>query len=241
MAILQLDITENRPDGQAANERGELTDWQREWMIRQLKKPRPARILLLPHDTTIAGITSLIVTVFLTFVLGTVFKPADLFLVVSLLVGMLVFLRIAYHDNIGALQNRRYFSARLRPHLWNARQKLAKDHYQIESWDGPVRFVIYPPGAYWMAGIESVEDTYVIETPLHIFAVSKTLWEALRPHAENDFTLHYLTEPVPALLSVAHIPLSEPPTDAELSAVIGIGDDGELIYEEQNQQARSKA
>jgi hypothetical protein len=38
--------------------------------------------------------------------------------------------------------------------------------------------------------MESAEDTYVIEIPLHIFAVSKTLWEALRPHAENDFTLH---------------------------------------------------
>jgi len=45
MAILQLDITENRPDGQAANERGELTDWQRDRLVNQLEYPYQPRRL----------------------------------------------------------------------------------------------------------------------------------------------------------------------------------------------------
>ncbi len=243
MAILQLDITENRPDGQAANERGELTDWQRDRLVNQLEYPYKPPI---PHLTDVAKI-ALLVAVYLAILIGGMWSRltypllSDYRSLVFMAIGVLICLGIGCWGILGALWKWLRYRTQVRPHLQDASHRLANTDYRIERWQGPVRFVIYPPGAYRMAGIESVEDTCVIETPLHHFVVSKTLWEALRPHAENDFTLHYLTEPVPALLSIAHIPLSEPPTDAELSAIIGIGDDGELIYEEQNQQARSKA
>lgn len=243
MAILQLDITENRPDGQAANERGELTDWQRDRLVNQLEYPYQPRILPLTDATKIALLVAVSLAIFMGVIWSDLRYPlqSDYRTMQAMALAVLISLGIGCWGILGALWKWLRYRTQVRPHLQDASHRLAKTDYRIERWQGPVRFVIYPPGAYRMAGIESVEDTCVIETPLHHFAVSKTLWEALRPHAENDFTLHYLTEPVPALLSVAHIPLSEPPTDAELSAVIGIGDDGELIYVEQNQQARSKA
>jgi len=66
------------------------------------------------------------------------------------------------------------------------------------------------------------------------------LWDQFRNHAEDGLILHYLTNPLVTLLSVERILLDEPPeapTDAELATVIGIGDDGELIYEEQSDQS----
>ncbi len=243
MAILQLDITENRPDGQAANERGELTSWQRNWLLSHLNSPPQLRIPFSTENVKIAGVVSPIMMVVSVIMLsglsGRILTVSSM--LSAIVLGAAVFIGIAYRPTFSALWQRYRFYKQAELYLWNAHYRLTHDDYQIESWEGPVRFVIYPPGAYRMFDMESAEDTYAIATPLHIFAVSKTLWEALRPHAENDFTLHYLTEPVPALLSVAQIPLSEPPTDAELASVIGIGDDGELIYEEQNQQARSKA
>jgi hypothetical protein len=240
MAILQLDITENRPDGQAANERGELTDWQREWLVKQLKNPRQPRILLSAENANIAETAGLVLFVAVGFVLKELTRnQLTMFSwLLAIVLSMLLYVGIGHRGTIRALWKRRRFSARIRPPLRNAYLKLATGNYQIESWNGPVRFIMFPPGTYHMFGIESFEDTYVIATSMHNFPVSKAMWESLRPHAENDFILHYLSEPVPTLLSIAHIPRSEPPTDAELSAVIGIGDDGELIYAEQDGEAR---
>jgi len=66
MAILQLDITENRPDGQAANERGELTDWQRKRLVNQLEYPYQ------PHTRsfTVAATIALTIAVSLAIFTG---------------------------------------------------------------------------------------------------------------------------------------------------------------------------
>lgn len=233
MAILQLDITENRPDGQAANERGELTNRQRNWLLRQLEDSDQPNVPRATNGALVAG--------FLFVIIGLIWNTlqyprlADYRQLEIIALGVLLYLYLAI-----ALSGRTrlHHRTQVRPPLQTARQRLANGDYQIESWIGPVRFVIYPPGAYRVGDVESARDTYVIETHLHHFAVSKALWETLRPYAENDFTLHYLTEPVVMLLSIVHIPRSEPPTDAELASVIGISDDGELIYEEQDGEAR---
>lgn len=243
MAILQLDITENRPDGQAANERGELTDWQRERLVNQLEYPYQPHTRSFTVAATIALTIAVSLAIFTGMMWSSLRYPRQWHyrFIQAMAFGVLICFGIGCSGIFGMLWKRLRYRTQVRPHLQDASHRLANADYRIERWQGPVRFVIYPPGAYRMAGIESVDETCVIETPLHIFAVSKTLWESLRPHAENDFTLHYLTEPVPALLSIVHTLRSEPPTDSELSAVIGIGDDGELIYEEQGDQNRQQS
>lgn len=75
---------------------------------------------------------------------------------------------------------------------------------------------------------------------MHQFQVSKALWEQFRTFADDGLILYYLTEPFVTLLSMERIPMSEPPTDAELATVTGINEEGELIYEEQDQAARRR-
>ena len=67
----------------------------------------------------------------------------------------------------------------------------------------------------------------------------EALWSEFSAYADDGLILHYLTEPLVTLLSVGLIPPPGPPSDAKLASVIGIGDDGELIYEEQDENQRS--
>jgi hypothetical protein len=226
MDSIPLEFTENIEEGRLANERGELSDRQRTYLLREIafrSKPplfwSPVPDLwVFPLSIPLSGFVILLATRQLNWI------PAWLALS-ALLVAFYLFT---------AVRGRWRFTRQERPRLDSARHRLQHDDYWLESWEGPVSFVIRPE-AQWMT--QYTVDRYLIETPLHSFPVSKALWEQLRPQAEGDFTLHYLTEPLVTLLSIEPISLYEPPTDAELATVVGIGDDGELIYEEQGKTA----
>jgi len=255
MSITGLDITTNTEEGRLANEHGELTTQQREWLVNQLKKPYQPPGSFASKNVKFTKQVLAIMMVITTLVVAEVsasilarlsgsswIAPVLLINAFHILFYVLLYIIfIAYWPAIKRLWKRLRYITRIGPHLWEARRKLATGDYQIESWDGPVRFETYPAYGFEMFGTTSPEATYVLQTQSHTFPVSKALWEALRLNARQDFSLHYLTEPYVTLLSVVPMLRSEPPTDAELASVIGISDDGELIYEEQNQQARSKA
>ncbi len=107
----------------------------------------------------------------------------------------------------------------------------------ITSWQGSARFEVTWQ-TYWYQGKQEYRRVHFIQTPLHEFPVSEALWSQFSAYADDGLILHYLTEPLVTLLSVGLIPPPEPPTDAELASVIGFGDDGELIYEEQDETNR---
>jgi hypothetical protein len=107
--------------------------------------------------------------------------------------------------------------------------RLEMEDLETDSYVGPVRFDIVPSETGYR-----IMDTYWLVTDTQRFPVTREVWESLRPHADQ-IRLNYLTDPFIALLSVEAVTGPEPPTEAELATVTGIGDDGELIYEEQDE------
>jgi hypothetical protein len=80
----------------------------------------------------------------------------------------------------------------------------------------------------------------LLKTPYDRFQVSRQLWDHLQANTDL-MTLYYLTRPVTILLSVKRIPRPIAPTDTELATVTGIGDDGELIYAEQDTPSQTRS
>lgn len=92
-----------------------------------------------------------------------------------------------------------------------------------------------PPIRYYEGSISLDQRTddqsthYLMFVQSHSFELSKALWDSLQPHT-NHVRLHYLTDPAPMLLSIQAVTISTAPTDEDLAQVVGIGDDGELLY-----------
>jgi len=92
-----------------------------------------------------------------------------------------------------------------------------------------------PPIRYYEGSISLDQRTddqsthYLMFVQAHSFELSKALWDSLQPHT-NHVRLRYLTDPVPMLLSIQAVTVSAAPTDEDLAQVVGIGDDGELLY-----------
>jgi hypothetical protein len=92
-----------------------------------------------------------------------------------------------------------------------------------------------PPIRYYEGSISLDQRTddqsthYLMFMQAHSFELSKPLWDSLQPHTSH-VRLHYLTDPVPVLLSIEAVTISTAPTDEDLAQVVGIGDDGELLY-----------
>jgi hypothetical protein len=114
---------------------------------------------------------------------------------------------------------------------WSAvLEDLQAHRYQIESYEGSVEFAVYP---------QEQGATYALVTPTDVLPVLQSVYDAFHARSDN-LMVHYLSKPVVTLLSVAVIPVAEAPTDAELTTVTGIGDDGELIYEEQDTPSKER-
>lgn len=241
MSITGLDITTNTEEGRLANERGDLTMQQYEWLVKQLKNPfQPPTPLPTKNEMAEQRSSFIIMLVTSAVVSGLIEGGHPGSGLAAFLLFQILYLVMYLFSTLSIVRlwNRLRYFTRMGPHLLKARRQLANGDYQIESWDGQVRFDMYPPRAFEMFGTTSAEQTYVLKTRVHTFPVSKALWDALRLDAKQDFSLHYLTEPFVTLLSVVPILRSEPPSDSELASVIGISDDGELIYEEQDGEAR---
>jgi hypothetical protein len=119
-----------------------------------------------------------------------------------------------------------------------ARRRLEGGHYDIDSWDKPVELYAEEPRR-WRRWLLGQRVTYWLVTPMHRFRIPQPLWDHLRRDGDG-MTIYYLSKPLPALLSIHLIPRPDPPTNAELAAVIGLTDEGELIYEEQTPQRSSQ-
>ncbi|HUN05844.1 MAG TPA: hypothetical protein PLQ56_04565 [Aggregatilineales bacterium] len=230
MLTIPLGANENTQEGRLANIRGELSDQQKTRLLHEVDMSRQP-VFKWP---SLQGLPLFLLSLFIaSFTVTT----SDLEQWIPVWLGLALLVGAAY----GAVKlwTQLRFILRERPQLMSIHQRLTANDYQIESWEGPVQFIIHPK-PYSIDGKQVYQDTHFIQTPLHSFPVTKTLWDQFRNHAEDGLILHYLTNPLVTLLSVERILLDEPPeapTDAELATVIGIGDDGELIYEEQSDQS----
>jgi len=223
---VRLDVHENTPGALDANRAGYLATQQHEKLLRELEAAKRVYWSWPPLQPVWNGVISV-------FVFGWL-------MVVGLESGVLIGL-MAFASALAALGYVgqalwQYLHPRLQhPALDRARERLEEKDYQIESWEGSVIFMINPvPMGIGPDRKQHYTDTWIIQTPMHQFSVSRALWEQFRDAAKNGLILYYLTEPLLTLLSIERIPIAEPPTDAELATVIGFGDDGELIYEEQD-------
>lgn len=107
-------------------------------------------------------------------------------------------------------------------------RRLEVRDFLMESYDGPANLELYPEDRS-----QDAHEKHHIRIDDYSFPVTVALWMALRPD-QNNVRLHYMVDPFVALVSAMCIPRVQSPTDEELAHVIGIGDDGELIYEEQD-------
>lgn len=223
-----LDRVTNTPEAFTANQSGQLTPAQQQTLLRNLDYDLhpPIEWPALTQDWQLA-IVGLIVGWVLSFYIGLPLWIMGLF---SLLAG------VAYIGEAvfkwGGLNRSEQAKLKL------ARQRLMTGDYQIKSWQGVARFEVSWQ-MYWYLGKQQYRRVHFIQTPLQEFPVSEALWLQFSAYAQEGLILHYLTEPLVTLLSVGLIPPPEPPTDAELASVIGFGDDGELIYEEQGENNRN--
>ncbi len=112
------------------------------------------------------------------------------------------------------------------------RRALQTGDFRYHTYTGPAEFISIPSSKRWQAAHRH-HDAFFIRADDHLIPVAQSLWDGLRPAADG-LIIHYLTHPFLSLLSIQPIPAEEPPTDSELAKVIGIGDDGELIYEEED-------
>jgi hypothetical protein len=225
MPKIPLGVIENTQEGRLANARGELSDQQKTRVLLELDMTRQP-VFKLPSLQGLLVLLSL-------FMASFAYTTSDLEQSIPVWLGLVLLVGAAY----GAVKlwTQLHFTLRER----RMHQRLTTNDYRIESWEGPVQFVIYPmPNS--IDGEQIYQDTHFIQTPLHSFPVTKALWDQFRTHAEDGLILYYLTNPLVTLLSVERIFFDDPPevpSDTELAMVIGIGDDGELIYEKQPDQS----
>jgi hypothetical protein len=101
-------------------------------------------------------------------------------------------------------------------------KRLQSEDIHIETYAGAVTFSKH-----------SRHRVFWLDTGKHQFPISEALYLTLHPHADK-LIVHYMLDPFVALLSVEPAPPPPPPTEEELANVIGIGDDGELIYRDED-------
>jgi hypothetical protein len=129
-------------------------------------------------------------------------------------------------------QRTRAAAGRLEQARWSALlQDVQAGRYQVTRYEGPVEFAVYP---------QEQGQTYALVIPSDVLTIPEATYTALSAYA-SGLIVYYLTSPVLTLLSVEQIPVAEPPTDAQLAQVTGIGDDGELIYVEQDVPPRGRS
>ncbi len=212
-----LGFTDFTDDDLAANADSELTPEQIARLITEIETQVRAGIVQ-RHWIALAAMILILAGCVISWLMNTAMNITD---------AQLLLFVISILGIFGVAANLAFPPETANPTL----DRLRAFNFEIAGYGGPAEFVIIP--SYTRLG--KYQDNYLVRTEAGSFTVTRELWEDLR-NSSNHVRLYYLTYPLVTLLSVEPIMLpSRPPTDAELANVIGIGDDGELIYEEQDE------
>jgi hypothetical protein len=225
-----LQITDNNEHALIENADGRLTERQYQRLLAEIWDAQPTLVSLVP-TRLVATVSEGVMLAALALVpLGVFLFAFDLLNEEGVLPAWFVLLIVLVVLGIPLLMWW-LLNARQQFSKWRtAHQQVANHHYRIEGFQGQIRCAIYPNPRGQVYG-----DKYVVSTPDHEFEVSQALYDYIRPYSE-DVTLYYLSEPFTTLLSIEPTPVQEAPTDDELARVVGVGDDGELIYEDDDER-----
>lgn len=210
---LPLRWTDFSDDALVLNTQGDMTPEQHERLLTAAKAQHDAILMPKTQPLRIASLFTFVALYFSQLTVSADWLAP--FTLLSLLILAITFLYPYYQWRVSPMSN--------------LLQQLEAHDFEIETYVGPARFDILPSETGYR-----MDDTYWIVTETQRFPVTREVWESLRPHADQ-IRLNFVTNPFVALLSVEAVTGPEPPTEAELATVTGIGDDGELIYEEQDE------
>lgn len=225
MQPMILQPEDNTPEAWALNQLGEFTPAQSDY-LQQVIEPRQLRPPVEPSPNPFPGIQwyagrSVVLAVLLTWLIAALHArqvPGRGLENLELSTLVWIFLP-ALSASLMILYVFRQFFQPTQAHSDSNGQALTYSP-QIRYYEGSISLD---------QRTDDQATHYLMFVQAHSFELSKALWDSLQPHT-NHVRLHYLTDPAPMLLSIQAVTISTAPTDEDLAQVVGIGDDGELLY-----------